>query len=76
MHLVIANQILAGDWPYRDFFDLYGPFMYGASALAQLLLGQRLLSEAVIVGVALAVSTYLVFRLVRSLTGSAAAAVQ
>ena len=75
MHLVIANQILAGDWPYRDFFDLYGPFMYGASALAQLLLGQRLLSEAVIVGVALAVSTYLVFRLVRSLTGSAAAAV-
>ncbi len=75
MHLAIANQILAGDWPFRDFFDLYGPFMYGASALGRLLFGYRLLSEAVIVGGALAVSTYLVFRLVRSLTGSTAAAV-
>ena len=75
MHLAIANQILAGEWPFRDFFDLYGPFMYGASALGRLLFGHRLLSEAVVVGVALAVSTYLVFRLVRSLTGSTAAAV-
>ena len=74
MHLVIADQILAGDWPFRDFFDLYGPFMYGASAFGQLLFGHRLLSEAVVVGVALAISTYLVFRLVRSLTGSSAAA--
>jgi hypothetical protein len=74
MHLAMANQILAGDWPLRDFFDLYGPFMYGASALGRLAFGHRLLSEAVIVGVALAISTYLVFRLVRSLTGSAAAA--
>ena len=74
MHLTIADQILAGDWPFRDFFDLYGPFMYGASALGRQLFGHRLLSEAVVVGVALAVSTYLVFKLVRSLTGSIAAA--
>ena len=57
MHLTIADQILAGDWPLRDFFDLYGPFMYGASALGRLVFGHRLLSEAVIVGVAFAMST-------------------
>lgn len=74
MHLAIADQLLAGDWPLRDFFDLYGPLMYGTSAVGKLLFGHRLLSEAVVVGLALAVSTYLVFRLVRSLTGSTAAA--
>ena len=75
MHLAIANQLLAGDVPLRDFFDAYGILMYGTSALAQLLFGYRLLSEAVVVGVALAVSAYLVFSLVRSLTGSAVAGV-
>ena len=75
LHLVSTNQILAGDWPYRDFFELYGPLMYGLSALSRLMFGHRLLSEAVVVGIALAVSTYLVFKLVRSLTGSSAAAV-
>jgi hypothetical protein len=74
MHLTIADQLLAGDWPLRDFFDLYGPFMYGISAAGKLIFGHRLLSEAVVVGLALGVSTYLVFRLVRSLTGSTAAA--
>ena len=75
LHLVTANQILAGDWPYRDFFELYGPLMYGLSALSRLMFGHRLLSEAVVVGIALAVCTYLVFMLVRSLSGSSAAAV-
>jgi len=75
MHMVIADQIRGGDWPFRDFFDLYGPLMYGTSMLGSLVFGHRLLSEAVVVGVALAVSTYLVFKLVRSLTGSSTAAV-
>jgi hypothetical protein len=75
MHLAIANQLLAGDLPLRDFFDAYGILMYGISAFAQLLFGYRLLSEAVVVGVALAVSAYLVFSLVRSLTGFAVAGV-
>jgi hypothetical protein len=74
MHLAIADQFLAGDWPLRDFFDLYGPLMYGISAIGKLIFGHRLLSEAVVVGLALGVSTYLVFRLVRSLTGSTVAA--
>src|SRR5262245_4412861 len=74
MHLAIADQVLGGDWPFRDFFDLYGPLMYGASAISKLIVGHRLLSEALVVGIALAVSTYLVFRLVRSLSGSTTAA--
>lgn len=73
MHLALAQQVLAGDWPLRDFFDIYGVLMYGISALAQLVFGHRLLSEAVVVGVALALSAYLVFSLVRSLTGSTVA---
>ncbi len=75
MHLAIAQQLLGGDWPLRDFFDVYGVLMYGISALAQLMFGHRLLSEAVVVGFALAVSVYLVFSLVRALTGSTVAGV-
>jgi hypothetical protein len=74
MHLALANQMLAGDWPLRDFFDIYGVLMYGVSAAAQVVFGHRLLSEAVVVGVMLAVSAYLVFSLVRALTGSTGAA--
>lgn len=74
MHLTLANQVLGGDWPLRDFFDLYGPLMYGISAVARLLFGFRLLSEAVIVSLALAIGTALVFRLVRELTASTTAA--
>jgi 4-amino-4-deoxy-L-arabinose transferase-like glycosyltransferase len=74
MHLTLADQVLAGDWPLRDFFDPYGPLMYGFSAIGRLLFGHRLLSEAVIVAVALGVSVFLVFRLVRVLTGSTVAA--
>ena len=70
LHVVLSQQILAGDWPARDFFDLGGWLMYGTSAAGQLLFGYRLLAEAVVVGVMLAASTYLVFRLARSLTSS------
>jgi len=74
MHMSMAQQWLAGDWPVRDFFDNGRLLQYSLSALAQLTLGDRLLSEAVIVGVTWAVSTYLVFVLVRRLTGSLPAA--
>src|SRR5262245_16197609 len=59
LHVVLSQQILAGDWPARDFFDLGGWLMYGISAAGQLLFGYRLLAEAVVVGVMLAASTYL-----------------
>ena len=75
MHVAIAEQILAGDRPFRDFFDPYGALMYGMTMIGRLLFGQRLLAEAAVVAAMLAVSTYLVFRLVRGLTESTPAAV-
>lgn len=73
LHFALARQVLAGDWPVRDFFDSGLALMYGLSALAQRTIGYRLLAEAVIVGVATAVATYLVFRLVQRLTASTVA---
>jgi len=70
MHVAMARQLLAGDWPVRDFFDMGLTLMYGLSALSQSIFGYRLLAEAVIVGVTTAIATYLVFGLVRRLTGS------
>jgi hypothetical protein len=70
VHLTLAQQLLAGDWPVRDFFDNGWVLQYTLSAAAQLIGGERLMSEAVVVATAWAVSTYLVFQLVRRLTGS------
>lgn len=75
LHVVLARQILAGDLPVRDFFDLGTWLTYGISASSQVIFGHRLLAEAVVVGLALAASTYLVFRVVHGLTGSTMAAV-
>jgi hypothetical protein len=74
MHMAMAQQWLAGDWPVRDFFDNGRFLQYSLSALAQLTVGDRLLGEALIVGVTWAISAYLVFVLVRQLTNSPAAA--
>jgi len=75
LHMTLAKQWLAGDWPVRDFFDQGWVLQYGLSAAAQAIGGDRLMSEAVIVGLAWAVSTYVVFVLVVQLTQSLAAAV-
>jgi hypothetical protein len=74
MHMSMAQQWLAGDWPVRDFFDSGRFLQYALSALAQSTIGDRLLGEAVVIGVAWAISTYLVFVLVRQLTNSLPAA--
>jgi len=74
MHMAMAQQWLAGDWPVRDFFDNGRFLQYSLSALAQLTIGDRLLGEAFIAGLAWAISTYLVFVLVRRLTDSLPAA--
>ncbi len=74
MHMAMAQQWLAGDWPVRDFFDNGRFLQYSLSALAQLTIGDRLLGEALIAGLAWAISTYLVFVLVRRLTDSLPAA--
>jgi len=74
MHRVYALQLLAGEWPIRDFFDYGMVLMYLTSALAQLVFGYRLLAEAIVIGVVVAASTFLVFDLVRRATESTAAA--
>jgi hypothetical protein len=74
LHLTLAKQWLAGDWPVRDFFDQGSILQYSISAVAIAVGGERLLSEAVVVGLCWAISAYLVFALVRRLTGYPAAA--
>jgi hypothetical protein len=73
-HLVLAQQLRAGDWPIRDFYDTGLGLMYVLSAALQSLVGEALAAEAIIVAVAMAVTTYLVFRLVLNLTHSTTAA--
>lgn len=74
MHMTFAQQWLAGDWPIRDFFDHGWILQYSLSALAQVVFGERLIGEALIVGVAWAVATYAVFHTVRQTSGSTLAA--
>jgi hypothetical protein len=74
MHLALARQLMAGDLPIRDFFDSGLGLSYVLSAVAESIVGYRLLSEALLVGAAWALSTWLVFTLVRRLTGSTIAA--
>jgi hypothetical protein len=69
-HLAYARQLLAGDLPLRDFWDISTTLQEAISAVSQLVFGQRLLSEALVIGVATAVAVYLVFRVLQQLTGS------
>jgi hypothetical protein len=74
LHMTLAKQLLAGDWPVRDFFDQGWVLQYGLSAAAQSIGGDRLMSEALIVALAWAISTYVVVAIVARLTGSLGAA--
>ena len=74
-HLALSRQLLGGDLPARDFVESGITLTYGLSAGAQILFGHRLLAEAIVVALALFVSTYAVFAVVRTLTGSTVAAV-
>ena len=69
-HLAYARQLLAGDLPLRDFWDLSTTLQAAISAMSQLVFGHRLLSEAIVIGVATAVAVYLVFRVLQQVTGS------
>jgi hypothetical protein len=74
-HLTYARQLLAGDLPLRDFWDISTTLQEVLSAVSQLLFGHRLLAEAIIVGLATAAAVFITFRLIRTLTGSALIAV-
>ncbi len=70
-----AQQMLFGDWPTRDFLDPGLPFMYAASAGAQLVFGRNLFAEAMLVSGAFGLAAALTAAAVRQLTGSLAAGV-
>ena len=55
-HLAYARQLFLGDLPLRDFWDLSTTLQEVVSAASQLVFGNRLLAEAVVIGVATAVA--------------------
>jgi hypothetical protein len=69
-HLAYARQLFHGDLPLRDFWDLSTTLQEAMSAASQLVFGQRLLAEAVVIGVATAVAVYFAYRILQQLTGS------
>jgi hypothetical protein len=54
-----ANQVLAGEWPTRDFFDPGMPLMYLVPAFVQWLVGYPLLAEVLVVSLAYGVAAAL-----------------
>ncbi len=60
-----AQQMLFGEWPTRDFFDIGRPLQIVASAAAQRLIGHNLFAEALLVsaafGIAAAVTAAIIF---------------
>jgi hypothetical protein len=70
VHLAGAQQMLHGAWPSRDFVDLGAPLTYAISAAAQLILGERQLTEALLMAVAFGVGAVLTLRAGVVLTGS------
>src|SRR5687768_3188835 len=69
-HLAYARQLFHGDLPLRDFWDLSTTLQEVVSAASQLVFGNRLLAEAVVIGVATAVAVYLAYWILQQVTGS------
>jgi hypothetical protein len=52
LYLAPAQQMLAGEWPSKDFVDPGSPLMYAVSAIARLVVDSPLLAEALVVSTA------------------------
>jgi hypothetical protein len=63
-------QILAGEWPTRDWVDGGAPLTVVASALAQALIGPTVLAEAVLTALAFGVAAGVTYLLVARMTAS------
>ena len=70
VHLAGAQQMLHGEWPSRDFVDLGAPLTYAISAAAQVVFGQRQLTEALLMAFAFGLGAVLTLRAGVALTGS------
>ncbi|MDA1185245.1 MAG: hypothetical protein O2930_11460 [Acidobacteria bacterium] len=72
LYLAPAQQMLAGEWPSRDFVDPGTPLMYVVSFVAQLFVDSPLLAEALVVstafGLAAALTVYAAFAVSGSLS--------
>jgi len=69
-----ATSILAGDRPYRDFFEWGAPLAAYASAAAQLLVGYRLIGEFLLQWTCIATGVVIAFHLGLRLSRSVGAA--
>ncbi|MSR21875.1 MAG: hypothetical protein EXR91_13045 [Gemmatimonadetes bacterium] len=72
MNVVWGREILSGRLPVRDFFEAGEPLSEVLSAAAEAVVGYRLLSEALVGGLAVGTSVWLVFWVTHGLTRSAA----
>lgn len=70
MHLVFGRQFLWGRLPVRDAVSLGMPLQTGLSAAAEWLVGYRLLSEGLVIGMAFAAAAVLTFAVIHRATGS------
>ena len=61
MHVIGGRQMLLGEWPVRDFYELGMPLTHTMSALAEWLGGPTLMSEVTVSLVFLSLGTVLVF---------------
>ena len=75
LYLAPAQQMLAGEWPSRDFVDPGTPLMYLVSFLARLLVDSPLLAEALVVSTAFGLAAALTLYAAFSVSGSVAIAV-
>ena len=69
-HLAGAQQMLAGEWPTRDFVDPGMPLTYAASALSRLIFGPTLLAEALLNAGAFAIAAAATLFAARALAAS------
>ena len=65
-----ATQVLYGQHPFVDFEATYGPLVFYASALAQLIFGRRLLGEFVLCALGYALAYGLLALLIRRMNGN------
>lgn len=66
-----ATQVLHGQHPFVDFEATYGPLVFYASALAQLIFGERLLGEFVLCAFGYALAYGLMALLIRHISAKA-----
>ena len=75
LYLAPAQQLLAGEWPSRDFVDPGAPLMYVVSFFARLVVDAPLLAEALVVSTAFGLAAAFTVYAAYSVSGSLSVAV-